>query len=233
MIGAVIHRILFLLVVTSVAVGAVEYTPERYDVIIDRSPFGEDPLIAQQEQQEQQDQKEAQAASAAAKKLEKEMRLCYLLETDSGEVRAGFQNLKARVGDPKSVMLTVGESFNGMKLSSVDVENSSATLSLNGKPVIFELTQAAAVTPDAKKKPQSERKFGGGFKRKSTSESTEKEEPTLTSEEQAAKREEVRENLRQYQMEVLRSGMPPLPIALTQEMDDQLVSEGVLPAMDE
>ncbi len=39
----------------------------------------------------------------------------------------------------------------------------------------------------------------------------------------------VRGNLRQYQMEVMRAGMAPLPIPLTQEMDDQLVAEGVLP----
>ncbi len=30
-------------------------------------------------------------------------------------------------------------------------------------------------------------------------------------------------------MAVIRSGMAPLPIPLTQEMDDQLVKEGVLP----
>jgi len=30
-------------------------------------------------------------------------------------------------------------------------------------------------------------------------------------------------------MEVIRSGMPALPIPLTPEMDDQLVSEGILP----
>lgn len=52
----------------------------------------------------------------------------------------------------------------------------------------------------------------------------------LTPEErQIMERERVRENLRQYQMEVIRSGMTPLPIPLTQEMDDQLTKEGILP----
>lgn len=46
----------------------------------------------------------------------------------------------------------------------------------------------------------------------------------------AEEKEAVRENLRQYQMEVIRSGMAPLPIPLTPEMDAQLVAEGVLPA---
>ena len=54
-------------------------------------------------------------------------------------------------------------------------------------------------------------------------------EPKLSPEEQRLRREEIRANLQDYQMEVIRSGMPPLPIPLTQEMDDQLVSEGVLP----
>jgi hypothetical protein len=53
--------------------------------------------------------------------------------------------------------------------------------------------------------------------------------PRLTPEEQAKNREEVRANLRKYQMEVIRAGMAPLPIPLTQEMDEQLVAEGVLP----
>ncbi|WP_136083290.1 hypothetical protein [Pontiella desulfatans] len=51
----------------------------------------------------------------------------------------------------------------------------------------------------------------------------------IPKEELNAEREEVRANLRQYQMEVIRAGMPPLAIPLTQEMDDQLVAEGVLP----
>jgi hypothetical protein len=41
--------------------------------------------------------------------------------------------------------------------------------------------------------------------------------------------EELEKNLRELQMKVLREGLPPLPIPLTKEMDDQLVQEGVLP----
>ena len=33
-------------------------------------------------------------------------------------------------------------------------------------------------------------------------------------------------------MELIRNGMPPLPVPLTTEMDDQLVSEGILPPQD-
>ena len=207
-----------------------EYTLERYDVIIERSPFGEDPLAP-----ELVARQEAAAALAAAKALAKELRLCFLLEGESGEIRAGFQNLTAKPGDPRSVMLMVGDNFRGMKLTNIDLLNSSATLLHMGKPVTFELTKAPASARQgppkaAPKKP--ERRFGGGFRRKPPK-PVKPPEPQLSPEEEAVRREEVRENLRQYQMEVIREGMPPLPIPLTQEMDDQLVSEGVLPAMDE
>lgn len=226
MIGKLVQKILWLLIAGSMAVSAVEYNLERYDLILERSPFGEDPLIAQTEAK---NAKEAAAATAAAKKLEKEMRLCYLLETDTGEVRAGFQNLKARTGDPKSIMLLVGESYNGMKLSEIDIATSSATLMLNGKPVTFELKPSTTPVAVAKAPAQPQRKFGGGFRAKQPVQPAKPAAPKLSTEEQAKARAETTERLRQYQMEVIRKGQPPLPIPLTQDMDDQLVAEGILP----
>ena len=44
--------------------------------------------------------------------------------------------------------------------------------------------------------------------------------------------ETLRKQLEQYQMGVIRTGPPPLPIPLTKEMDDQLVKEGILPPLD-
>lgn len=38
--------------------------------------------------------------------------------------------------------------------------------------------------------------------------------------------------LQEYQMQLIREGLPPLPIPLTKEMDDQLVSEGILPPLE-
>ena len=225
MVGKLIHRVFLLIVAGTVSASAIEYKRARYDVIIERSPFGEDPLIAVEAAK---NAKESVEAAAAAKRMEKEMRLCYLLEAESGDVRAGFQNLKAKPGDPKSIMLMVNESFNGMKLTKIDINNNSATLSMNGKPVTFQLTKASSAPAPKKAAAQPARRFGGGFRAK-PAEPAKPPEPQLTPEEAAIKREEVRENLRQYQMEVIRQGMPPLPIPLTQDMDDQLVAEGVLP----
>jgi hypothetical protein len=212
-----------------------EYSRERYEVIIDRSPFGADPLAGSVVTD--------QAAAATLKTLEKELRLCFLLKSQTGDVRAGFQNIKAKPGEPKSVMLMVGESFRAMKLLEVDIENSTATLQYQGKPLTFELTKGTAATKAAAKKPspptQPQRRFGGGFRRNTPP--AEQAQPTPppqpkvpqeSPEEQARRQAEVRENLQQYQMEVIRSGMPPLPIALTEEMDNQLVAEGVLPPVE-
>ncbi|VGO22875.1 hypothetical protein [Pontiella sulfatireligans] len=205
---------------------AAQYNRERYEVIVDRSPFGADPLAAAAKATNAKNAKDAAAAAAAAKAMEKELRLCFLLESETGEVRAGFQNLKAKPGDPKSVMLRVGENFRGMKLENIDLGNSSATLLSNGKSLKFELAKAVAAKAAPAAKPQP-RRIGGGFRRQA--EPKKEPEPKLSPEEEAKRREEVRENLRQYQMEVIRAGMPPLPIPLTEDMDSQLVAEGILP----
>jgi len=196
------------------------YNPKRYDVILDRSPFGADPLLDAANLE--------QAAAAAASAAAKELRLCFLLESEGGDIRAGFQNLKAKPGDPKSVTLMVGESFMGMKLLEINLANSQARLESRGKPVIFELSKAPAPAKAAAKPQPPKRQFGGGFRRREPPKEK-PPEPKLSPEEQRIRREEIRANLQDYQMEVIRSGMPPLPIPLTQEMDDQLVSEGVLP----
>jgi len=115
-----------------------QYNPERYDVILDRSPFGSDPLL-----DINPEQKAAAAAAAAAK----ELRLCFLLESESGEIRAGFQNKLAKPGDPKSVILMVGESFMGMKLLDINLAASQATLESKGEPVVFELSKVFSSSP--------------------------------------------------------------------------------------
>jgi hypothetical protein len=216
---------LVLAMTAGMSMGDTEYKRERYNVIVDRSPFGADPLTGAAAAQTAKD---TAAAMAAAKAAEKELRLCFLLESQSGEIRAGFQNKAAKAGDPKSIMLMVGESFRGMKLLEIDLPNSQATLDRGGTRVTFDLAKAVAAKA-APKPAASSRRFGGGFRQKPTPAPVKPPEPKLSPEEQAKKREEVRENLRQYQMEVIRAGMPPLPIPLTPEMDEQLVTEGILP----
>ena len=202
------------------------YNSSRYDMIIERQPFGQEMVI---EEPTVTPEHEMALATAAAQAAEKELRLCFIFETNQGEIRAGFQNKTAKPGDPKSVMLGVGDSFRGMKLLAVNLEESSATLDRDGVRVNFSL--AKAPTPVTKNTmAATPRRFGSGFRSpEKPSEPKPAPEPQLSPEQQAQRRAEIQENLRQYQMEVIRTGMPPLPIPLTKEMDDQLVSEGILP----
>ena len=64
-----------------------QYTRERYEVIVDRSPFGEDTLNTA-DLEAVNSAKEAADAAAASKAAERELRLCFLLESESGDVRA-------------------------------------------------------------------------------------------------------------------------------------------------
>ena len=210
-----------MVVLASVAMAEPEYKPERYDLILDRSPFGADPLFGGAADSA----KQAAAAHAAAASAAKEIRLCFLFETEEGEIRAGFENMKARPGDPsnpKNIILMVGESFKGMELVEIDLESSQAILLRSGNRVLFELSKAPTAAKPAPARTRPQRRFGGGFRRSAPQPPAKSPEPQLSL-------AEVRENLQQYQLEVIRSGMPPLPIPLTQEMDDQLVAEGVLP----
>lgn len=220
------------------------YTPERYELIVARSPFGAEESVVAPEAGEGQAEIAASAAS-------KELRLCFLLESRTGEIRAGFQNLKPRPNEPGNVILMQGESFRSMKLVEIDLAESRATFENSGKRVVLELTKpvqvakrtpppnanaARAVPQPVQQQDQTEqRRFGGGFRRREPPAETAPavEQPALTPEEEQARREEVRRNLQEYQMEVIRQGMPPLPIPLTPEQDDQLVAEGVLPPLEE
>ncbi len=224
MVGKQINRMIFALGFMAGICLAEEskYTKDRYDVIVDRSPFGADPLVMGESELSEKN------ATEASKAAEKELRLCFLLESQEGEIRAGFENKTAKPGDPKNVMLMVGESFRGMKLLNIDLINSSATLDRRGSKVTFELTKGVASASARKAPGQSTRRFGGGFRRQPTKAPAKPAAPALSPDEQSKKRKEIRDDLRQYQMEVIRAGMPPLPIPLTQEMDDQLVTEGIL-----
>ncbi len=201
-----------------------EYKPERYGVILDRSPFGSDPLSTVSAPNANA-QTQAQVA-----KLEKTYRLSFLLKSETGEIRAGFEFVppnKPAQGQPSCGILMVGESFMGMTLKAVDLDHAEATLEHNGTPITFRLSKAPSTGKTTPKKSETPaRKFGSGFRKRTPAPPP---APKLSPEEQNIRREEIRKNLQDYQMHVIREGMPPLPVPLTQEMDDQLVSEGVLP----
>ena len=196
------------------------YKIARYKVIVDRSPFGEEPLVAAATPQT--------VPSATVANLEKKYRLAFLFKSDTGEIRAGFQNLHPQKGESTSSVILIGESFAGMKLKAVDLSNSIAKLEYNGKPLSFTLKKATQKPHIAK---TNRRHTNRNYTRKPRKINRPRSRPKLSPEEQRKRREEIRKNLQKYQMEVLRKGMPPLPIRLTPEQDAKLVEEQVLPPL--
>ena len=199
----------------------------KYQIIIDRQPFGKE-LISPEPSVSSI--KDGATALAAAKAAEKELRLCFIFETTQGMIRAGFQNKIVKKGEPKSIMLGVGDSFKGMKLVDVNIQESTATLDRNGVMIMFSLNKPAENSL-VNLKTSSTRKFNSGFREpnRNTKVITKEKEVKLTAQQQEQRKQEIQESLRQYQMDVIRAGLPPLPVPLTKQMDDQLVSEGVLP----
>ena len=200
---------------------------DKYQIIIDRQPFGRE--LISPEPSVSSIKSEAEAI-AAAKSAEKELRLCFIFETTKGLIRAGFQNKIVKAGEPKSIMLGVGDTFKGMKLVDVNIQESTATLDRNGVMIMFSLNKPAKNTIGSSKT-TSTRKFNSGFRSPNTNDKEVKKEVNvkLTVQQQEQRKQEIQESLRQYQMDVIRAGLPPLPVPLTKQMDDQLVSEGVLP----
>jgi len=211
------------LIICSVS-AAEKYGKERYQIIIDRAPFGADPLL----------EATAAAKSAAESALAKDMRLCMLLEGADGDVRAGIETLT----DKKSFILSIGETVKGVKLLDIDIDNSEALFERDGERVLFKLDKGPSVSKAIEDRQSRDerrakfvRRFGSSFGSRSRSDQprgrpiTEESRPKLQG-------EELKKHLQEYQMEVIRRGMPPLPIPLTPEMDDQLVKEGVLPPLE-
>ena len=218
-------KILILIyILFSISVFANNSEEDRYKIIVDRKPFGQE--LISPEPSVLAIQAEANAI-AAARSAEKELRLCFLFETTHGVIRAGFQNKVVKKGEPKSIMLAVGETFKGMKLIDVNINESTATLDRNGVKVMFSLAKAPK-NPSINSKEPVGRKFNSGFRPQKINEAP-KENIKLTPQEEERRKQEIQESLRRYQMDVIRAGLPALPVPLTKEMDDQLVAEGVLP----
>ncbi|MGD9873707.1 MAG: hypothetical protein AB7T27_05490 [Kiritimatiellia bacterium] len=195
---------------------------ERYRVIMDRKPFGEAPPEAEVV-------KEIPLSESFAKSL----RLCAItIETD-GRVRAGITDDATQ----SYYRIFEGETEDGMELLSIDPEAQEAVLSKNGemavvtmksadnKPLNASQQQEQIVAREQRRLSYAERRAA----RRAEAEARRNEPPP---ESQFKTQEALQQHLQQYQMEVIRQGLPALPIPLTQEMDDQLVAEGVLPPIE-
>ncbi len=199
-----------LILLTSVLSGmAVEEGFERYQVIIDKHPFGEEPPEAETVQ------------IPLNQSFARHLRLSMLFEGSEGELRVGIIDSKEK----KNYILSIGELQDGLELIEADLAASEAMLRKGNEVALFKL-ESDKPEPLSKSQ-QAARRSSYADRRRArqtpvkNTEPKEPPEPRLTG-------EALRKHLENVQMDAIRNGLPPLPLPLTPEMDDQLVSEGVL-----
>ncbi len=188
---------------------------QKYQVIIDRKPFGAAPPP----------QNNAPVVNVPkADSFAKSLRLSMIIEADDGEMRVGFVDNRTS----KSYSLMAGESEDGIELVTASFEDEEAILKSGQEMALLKLAsgefeeitqeEGEARIEAARNRPS----YAERRRMRQQREAQPPPEPKYTG-------EELSRHLFEYQMEVIRQGLPPLPIPLTQEQDDQLVAEGVLP----
>jgi len=201
----------------------------RYMAIVSRQPFG-----ASDNRAESND---SNTSAAKQDSPFKDWRLCFIAENENGEVTAGIVNGRSKA----SHYLKVGESIDGIELISADYKTETAVLRSGDDQQVLHMTDsgntssARPVSNDRSSRQDSFRQSSddqGSYIRR-----IRPRERRLPTRENSDTNDNVllEKHLQEYQMEVIRAKGelgPPLPIQLTKEMDDQLVAEGVLPAVE-
>lgn len=225
-----------------IEVGAVAATTDfsRYAQILERRPFLS-PLP--------EVQAPAVTQNDAPPAFVKELRMVAITESPAG-VRVGFVNI--RQNPPKVYYLYVGDQEDGMTLVDADFNREKALLRKGGQEYWIRMGGGDAVAAANESTPApragSATSGRGGIIRR-----TEAAVPSadLPSDSYAARRQqrleemrrraeesrklseaEIEAQLRAYQMKLIREGKTPLPIPITEEMDAQLVAEGILPPVE-
>ena len=207
-----------ILVIAVCAVSARADTPDfdKYQVILERKPFGVAPPP-----------ESTAPAITAENSFAKTLRMSALLELDDGTMKIGLIDQQSN----KSFYLQVGESEEGIELVSADYDAEEAVVRKGAEMAVIKLQsgdiqaltpaeqQARLSAPPSRRPSYAERRAARQQMRATQPPPA---QPKYTG-------EELERHLQEYQMEVIRQGLPPLPIPLTPEMDNQLVAEGVLP----
>ena len=213
----------------AVAAGVSQGAPvfDRYQVILERKPFGDAASMSP----------DAAAAAPEAPAVPGQsfavgLRVCSLIDVQGVGPRVGLVDAKAN----RSFFVGNGEeSDDGIKLVSANLETEEVILQKGAEMAMLKV-QAGPVpgAPGSSSRSDSRHSHGPTPQIAPPTpvppQTIAPVKMTITSPEPKLKGEELEKHLRDYQMEVIRQGLPPLPIPLTQEMDQKLVNEGVLPA---
>lgn len=204
----------------------------RYQVILDRMPFGNEPSP------------EALAAAAAQAApprdpFTKNLKMCAVTRNLlSGKLQVGLTDVASK----KNYFLGVGESEDGIEIVEADYEKEKALLRKNGEEAWLGMNDVSVVsapkaptTAMARPPSRMDRLVASASRTRSTTNA--ETAPRVLREERLTPKltgEALTKHLQSYQMDLIRAGGekgPPLPMELTPEMDAQLVSEGVLPPL--
>ena len=216
----------------------------RYQIIISRKPFGKPPPAPAKKEEPPKKQEDSFA---------KTMRVCGISKLANGLLEAGIWDEATK----KYFLLMEGESSDdGLKVVSVNYDLEQVPLDKAGETAVVTLTnQVAKATgnPKVRAKPTGKGTAKGTALAKETAskasdyrarrEERRKKKLAKLAEIREARRlkdealknqarytqEELRAHLQNYNEEVIKQGLPPLPIELTKEQDDRLVQEGYLP----
>jgi len=188
---------------------AAEEGFKRYQLIIDKHPFGEEPPEAEVVQ------------IPLNQSFARHLRLT-MLEGSGDNVRAGIIDSK----ENKNYLLRIGEIQGGLELIEADLSASEAMLRKGTEVALFKLESD---TPEPlSKSQQASRRSSYADRRSARLAATQKKATPKEPQVPRLTGDALRKHLEAVQMNAIRDGLPPLPLPLTAEMDAQLVSEGVL-----
>jgi len=190
-------------------------TFDRYQVILDRKPFGNLPPPPEPTPPPQ-----PQAESFA-----KSLRLSTIIELNDGTMKIGFIDTRTN----KNYLMAPGETMDGIKVVSGSWAHEEAVLEQGNELALIKLasgTVESITQADQQRRAQEQATARPDYAARRRARVQEPPpplpEPKLTG-------AELQKHLEDYQLEVIRQGLPPLPIPLTPEMDQKLVQEGILP----
>lgn len=209
-----ISRFIFVSCLFAVFGMANEEGFSRYQLIIDRQPFGKElPEMSSRD-------------VPPSESFARDMRLSMIFQGPDGAVRAGIVDNSTG----KNYILRLNEPQNGLVMVEADIQTSEAMIRKGQEVALFKLHSGGGeVSYGEQPQESNESKSDSSSARRRRLQEARKRRESQKPPEPVLTGEALKKHLEQVQMDAIRNGLPPLPMQLTPEMDAQLVSEGVLP----
>jgi hypothetical protein len=223
--------VVILIALGTVSVCAADFN--RYQVILDRMPFGAEVVAGA-------GGAGAAEVQAAAAEVVKTLKMCAITrQALTGALQVGLVDTATK----KNYFIAVGETEDGITVVEADYDDEKALLRREGKETWINMSDVAsmAAAPAAPVPgpgrlrmpipPAGGAGLGAGerfVRQRDAGLAALQARRAVTN---SLSGQALQKHLEQYQMDLIRSRGekgPPLPIPLTPEMDQQLVQEGVL-----